>query len=77
MNLVWLGLTDRVTDENRDDFIALAALLVAVIDGLAFQSLLRIKGLDASRSIKLPGRMLEVFLEEYVDSISDEPARAE
>jgi AcrR family transcriptional regulator len=71
MNLLWLGLTDRVTEENRDDFVALAALLVAVVDGLAMQALLKIDGLDVERSMRLLGRFLDAFLDDHVDSISE------
>jgi AcrR family transcriptional regulator len=74
MNLEWLGLTERVTGENRADFLALGALLCAAIDGLAFQSLLQVKGLDLPRSIRLLERILEVFLDNYVDAIAGAPA---
>lgn len=66
MNLLWLGLTDRVTPENREELLALAAFLVAVVDGLAVQAALRPRGLDLEKAMRVLGFFLERSLEEYV-----------
>jgi AcrR family transcriptional regulator len=66
MNLLWLGLTDRVTPENREEFLALAAFLVAVVDGLAVQAALRPAGLDLEKAMGVLGFFLERSLDEYV-----------
>jgi len=58
IELARLGLSDRVDQENKDDMLALAALLAATVDGLALQQLLKPPRFDLQRSL----RVLEHFL---------------
>jgi AcrR family transcriptional regulator len=71
MNLEWLGLIDRVTPANQEEFIALASLLVAVVDGLAVQATMRPPGFDLSRAMDVLGFFLERSLEEYVAAVAE------
>ncbi len=65
MNMVWLGLTDRVTDENRDRLRAFVALMVAVVDGLAIQASLQPEDFDVAASFDI----LEIFLKRCLDEV--------
>jgi AcrR family transcriptional regulator len=69
MNLVWLGLTDKVTDENRDRLQAFVGLMVAVVDGLAIQAALRPTGFDVAASFDI----LELFLKRCLDEVVGDP----
>lgn len=65
MNMVWLGLTAKVNDENRDRLKAFAGLMVAVVDGLAIQAALRPDGFDVAASFDI----LELFLKRCLDEV--------
>jgi hypothetical protein len=65
MNLVWLGLTDRATDENRARLQAFVGLMVAVVDGLAIQAALQPTEFDVGASFGI----LELFLKRCLDEI--------
>ncbi len=65
MNVEWLGLADRVTAENREQYIAFMALMVAVVDGLAIQNALQPRGFDLEKAF----RILEFFLKSGLDGL--------
>lgn len=76
MNVEWLGLTDRVTAQNREQFIALMAVLVAVVDGLAIQNVLRPRGFDLEKAFGILEAFLKRGLGELLASFDDAPAAA-
>jgi AcrR family transcriptional regulator len=69
MNLVWLGLTDRVGTDNREQLIALTSLMTATVDGLALQAALRPKGFDLERSFSVLEFFLRHSLQGFLDSL--------
>jgi AcrR family transcriptional regulator len=69
MNLEWLGLTDRVRPENKEQLIALTALMTAIVDGLALQAALRPKSFDLERSFSVLKFFLKGRLNDYLDSL--------
>jgi AcrR family transcriptional regulator len=69
MNMVWLGLTDQVTEENRDRLKAFVGLMVAAVDGLAIQAALRPEGFDVAASFEI----LELFLKRCLDEVVQAP----
>jgi AcrR family transcriptional regulator len=75
MNVEWLGLTDRVRAENRDGYVALMALMVAVVDGLAIQVALQPRGFDLDKAFDVLEFFLKHTLRDYLDSLdAREPA---
>jgi AcrR family transcriptional regulator len=68
MNVEWLGLADRVTPENREHYIALMALMVAIVDGLAIQNALRPRGFDLEKAFSTLNFLLKTALEELLES---------
>ena len=76
MNVEWLGLTDRVTAGNRVQYIALMALLVAAVDGLAIQNALQPQGFDLERAFGVLKSFLKGGLEELLASLDSGPAEA-
>jgi hypothetical protein len=51
--LDWLGVENRDDIENRRAFESLAALMVAIVDGLALQAALEPERIDAARSFRV------------------------
>ena len=73
MNIEWLGLRDRVTAENRDGYLALGALMTAVVDGLALQAALDPPGFDFDNAFGALQYFLSRSLSDYLDDLdSDE-----
>jgi AcrR family transcriptional regulator len=73
MNVEWLGLTDRVSPENREQLIALMSLMTATVDGLALQAALKPRGFDLERSFEVLQFFLKNSLQAFLDSL-DTPA---
>ena len=71
MNLEWLGLTDRVRPENREQLTALTSLMTAIVDGLALQAALRPEGFDLERSFSVLEFFLETSLTPFLESLAD------
>ncbi len=69
MNLEWLGLTDRVRPENRDQYIALTSLMTAIVDGLALQAALRPKSFDLEAAFSVLRFFLKGSLGAFLDSL--------
>ena len=69
MNVEWLGLTDRVNAESREQFIALMALMVAVVDGLAIQNALQPRGFNLDMAFSMLESLLRSGLEDLVASL--------
>jgi AcrR family transcriptional regulator len=69
MNIEWFGLSDRVTPQNRDGFVALGALMTAVVDGLALQAALRPPGFDFDKAFDVLRFFLRTSLADYVASL--------
>jgi len=72
MNVEWLGLADRMTANNREQYIAFTALMVAVVDGLAIQNALQPRGFDLERAFRMLEFFLRSGLEELVASLDRE-----
>jgi len=72
MNVEWLGIADRVTAQNRDRYIALTALMVAVVDGLAIQNALKPRGFDLEEAFRVLKFFLKSSLEGLLDSFDQE-----
>jgi AcrR family transcriptional regulator len=71
MELEWLGLTERVRPENKDAYLALTSLMVAVVDGLALQAALKPIGFDLERALEAFQFFLRDSLDRLVDAIDD------
>jgi AcrR family transcriptional regulator len=69
MNIEWLGLRDRVTSANRDGYIALGALMTAVVDGLALQDALEPPGFDFDNAFAALRYFLRNSLDGYLESL--------
>jgi len=67
MNLIWLGLADKVTDENRARLQAFAAMMVAIVDGLAIQFVLQPDAVDVDQAFGI----LRMFLTRCLDDVVD------
>jgi AcrR family transcriptional regulator len=72
MNTVWLGLSERMTAANRDDYLALGSLMTAVVDGLALQAALNPPGFDFDRSFRALRFFLRQGLDSYLDALDSE-----
>jgi AcrR family transcriptional regulator len=66
MNIESLGLTDRVRSENREKYIAIAALAIAVVDGLALQAELRPRGFDIEKAFEVFEYFMKHSLEPFL-----------
>jgi AcrR family transcriptional regulator len=77
MNVEWLGLADRVTAENREQYIAFMTLMVAVVDGLAIQNALQPRGFDLDMAFRMLESLLRGGLDELVASLDPEPGTSE
>lgn len=77
MNVEWLGLADRLTTQNREDYIALMALLVAVVDGLAIQNALQPRGFDLERAYAMLERFLKGSLGHVLEALDSSPQVSE
>ena len=62
-----LGLSDKVTDENKEELEAFAALMTAIADGLALQYLLRPPGFDVDRCLGVLRQILSQCMDEPGD----------
>jgi AcrR family transcriptional regulator len=69
MNIEWLGMRERVTDENRDGYLALGALMTATVDGLALQAALDPPGFDFDKAFAALRFFLDHALEPYLESL--------
>ena len=71
MNIEWLGLADPMTDESRAQLTALAALMTAVVDGLAIQVALSPAGFDLGRAYGVLLTLLRCGLDEVVGKAAE------
>ena len=69
LNVEWLGLRDRVTSENRASYLALGALMTAVVDGLALQAALRPPEFDFDKAFAALRYFLWNSLAGYLESL--------
>jgi AcrR family transcriptional regulator len=76
MNLEWLGLTDRVRPENRDQYVALTALMTATVDGLALQAALRPTSFDLEGAFSVLKFFLKNSLDAFLESVDAVPQAA-
>ncbi len=77
MNLEWLGLTERVRPENRDQYVALTALMTATVDGLALQAALRPKSFDLEGAFSVLKFFLKNGLDAFLSSLDEIPEKPE
>ena len=74
MNVEWLGLGQRVLPHNRESYVGLVSLMVAVVDGLALQAALMPKGFDLERSFAALEFFLKHSLDDFLDSLDEAAA---
>jgi len=69
MNIEWLGLRERVTEANRAGYVALGALMTAVVDGLALQAALGPPDFDFDKAFGALRYFLRNSLDGYLESL--------